>query len=424
MHILFAEDTRSMALPVILFLESKGYRVTHVPDGSSAVDAFQELAPDLVLLDVVMPRMDGIEATRRIKRAGDSRWTPVVLMTSLSEADEIIEGLDAGADDYLIKPIVLGVLEARIRSMQRIAVIQQSLEAILDNVYEGIITIDEKGAIQSYNSAAERIFGYKPHEVQGRNVKCLMPEPFASEHDGYLVRYQKERTPRVIGIGRKVKGRRKNGEVFPMRLAVTEIRDHGAQGYVGVVSDISEEETTRERIEFMALHDPLTGLPNRTQFAEKLNAALDSLAGANGLAVMFVDLDGFKPVNDSLGHDAGDEALKVVAGRLRGHLNAGDFVARIGGDEFVVIARDICDEGAACGIGERLIAAISRPMTVLGDKSAQIGATIGVAIAPVHGMVASELLTAADNAMYAAKRLGKGRCMVAMEALQRVPGRD
>jgi len=406
MKILLAEDSKATALPVIAFLEEAGHGVVHVEDGQAAVDAFAANPPDLVLMDVVMPVMDGIAATRRIKALGGTRWVPVILMTSLSARDEVVAGLQAGADDYLIKPIIFEILHARIQSMQRIATMQDSLFGILDNVYEGILTIDEQGRVQSYNRAAESIFGYTRAEVMGRNVNMLMPAPYAAEHDGYLARYQREGTPRVIGIGRKVRGRRKNGEVFPMRLAVTEVRRGAGRLFIGLVSDISAEEAARERIEFLALHDALTGLPNRAQFTARLEA-LCAQPGEGLHAVLFLDLDGFKPINDTLGHEAGDAALRIAAHRLRHDLAAGDFIARLGGDEFVAICHDIVSADAALAIGNRLLAAVSQPMTLLGNPS-RMGASIGIALLPQHGDTATEILTAADHAMYAAKRGGKG----------------
>ncbi|MFA7269753.1 MAG: diguanylate cyclase [Sterolibacterium sp.] len=410
MRILFADDSKATAAPTIEFLRQRGYRVTYVLDGRAAVEAYQAETPDLVLMDVVMPEMDGIEATRRIKALGGARWIPVMLMTGLTSKEEIVAGLDAGADDYLTKPIVLEVLEARVRSMQRIATIQDSLFGVLDNVYEAILTIDEAGIVKSYNLAAERIFGHTAAEVVGRNVKCLMPSPYADEHDGYLARYVKERTPHVIGIGRKVCGLRKNGDIFPMRLAVTEVRLNKSSQFIGLISDISEEELARQRIEFLALHDPLTTLPNRAHFNDALDAMLKKTDGSMH-AVLFIDLDGFKPINDTLGHEAGDEALKAVASRLRHNTASGDFVARLGGDEFVAIAHGIADPDAGLTIANRLLEAISQPLTLLGTPC-RMGASIGVAIAPQHGTTANDILTAADDAMYAAKRGGKNRCIL------------
>lgn len=253
MNILLADDSKVTALPLIAYLERQGHCVTYVQNGRAAVDSYRESPPDLVLMDVVMPEMDGIEATRRIKALGGARWVPVLIVTSLSTNDEIIAGFDAGADDYLVKPLVSKLLDARIRSMQRITFMQDRLFGILDNINDAIVTIDEAGIVSSYNIAAERIFGYDAAEIIGANVKMLMPSPYAEEHDGYLSRYLRERTPHVIGIGRKVSGRRKSGEVFPMTLSIKELRIHN-DGYqfVGVVRDISESEIARKKAESAA----------------------------------------------------------------------------------------------------------------------------------------------------------------------------
>lgn len=170
----------------------------------------------------------------------------------------------------------------------------------------------------------------------------------------------------------------------------------------------------RERVEFLAWHDALTGLPNRAQF----NARLDALCAAPGdgaHAVLFIDLDGFKPINDTLGHDAGDTALKIAAQRLRHELANDDLVARIGGDEFVVLCPNVANGAAASAIGERLLAAVAQTMN-LGGTSCRMGASIGVAMLPLHGRTPSDILTAADHAMYAAKRAGKAKVVLAASA--------
>lgn len=409
MNILFADDSNTIARPVIEFLERQGYRVTHVRTGREAVAAYQNEMPDLVLMDVVMPDMNGIEATRRIKALGGARWVPVLIMTGLSSQHEIIEGFDAGADDYLVKPIVFEVLAARMRSMQRIAVMQASLFGILDNVFEGIITIDTHGTVQSYNQAAERIFGYSAVEIIGSNISRLMPTSHGDQHDRYLC----EPVNHVLGVVRKVKGRRKNGEVFPMRLAVTEVKRIDGSLFIGLVSDISEEETARQRIEFLAWHDPLTGLPNRAYFNETLDAALKDPLPHAVHALLFIDLDGFKPINDSLGHEAGDEALRIIAGRLRHSLAAEDFVARLGGDEFVALVRNINTADTARSVAQRLLDSIRQPLIVSGMPR-QLSASIGVVLVPQRcSQSVSEALTQADNAMYAAKRAGKSQIVFA-----------
>lgn len=253
MHILLVDDNKSTALPLIEYLKQQGHRVSCVENGRAAVDSYRESPPDLVLMDVVMPEMDGIEATRRIKALGGAHWVPVLMMSSLSAKDEIIAGFEAGADDYLVKPLVFDLLAARIRSMQRIASMQDSLFGILNNVYDAVVTIDEAGIVRSYNKAAERIFGYHSAEVIGANVSMLMPSPYAEEHDGYLARYLRERKSHVIGIGRKLPGRRKNGEIFPLLLSVTEIPTGNGYQFIGVVRDVSEDQKTRRKAEALGL---------------------------------------------------------------------------------------------------------------------------------------------------------------------------
>jgi diguanylate cyclase (GGDEF)-like protein len=191
---------------------------------------------------------------------------------------------------------------------------------------------------------------------------------------------------------------------------VTEIKMARGRRFIGVCSDISQEEADRERIEHLALHDTLTGLPNRANFMERLNALLTESASTIH-ALYFIDLDGFKLVNDNLGHDYGDEVLRIAASRLQNVLAKEDFVARLGGDEYVAIAYDIASIADAPGIGNRLLDIICKPM-VLSGKECHVGASIGVAILPGHGDTASELISAADKAMYAAKRAGKGRVVM------------
>lgn len=410
MHILLADDSRSAAMMVSAHLQSLGHTVTHVMDGLAAVEFFHATPPDLVLMDVVMPEMDGIEATRRIKAASGEHWVPLVIMTALSSPEELVQGLNAGADDYLIKPINLDVLTARIEAMQRIAIVQDSLFGILDSVFNGIITIDAHGIIGTFNKAAESIFGYQAGEVIGKNVKTLMPQPYRDEHDGYLQRYIAEGIPHVIGNGRKVAGRRKDGEVFPMDLAVTELRSAKRNLFIGVIRDITQEEASRAEIERLALHDALTGLPNRAYLNQVLEEMLPSQAQGLG-ALLFIDLDGFKPVNDQLGHEAGDQALCTVAQRLRQCLESTEhFVGRLGGDEFVVALPNLPNEDAAFAVGHRIIAAISQPMFLEGSAQAcLLGASIGLAFIPHNGRTRTEILTAADDAMYEAKRSGKNR---------------
>jgi diguanylate cyclase (GGDEF)-like protein/PAS domain S-box-containing protein len=417
MHILYAEDSRAIAAHITHILTSMGHQVTHVLDGHAALEAYLAKPPDLILMDVVMPEMDGIQATREIKKRAGKRWIPLIIMTSLASESELLAGLEAGADDYLVKPTSVEVLRARIRAMQRIAEMQDTLFGVIDNVYEGIITIDAKGSMIGFNKGAERIFGYDPDEMLGCNVNRLMPSPYRQEHDGYLSRYLSGGEPKVIGKGRKVFGRRKNGETFPMHLTVTEVpNSHRGRLFIGLVRDVSEEEAARAHIEFLATHDTLTGLPNRAKLTHYLDARLDGPESGKG-HLYFIDLDGFKPVNDQLGHEAGDQALIAVASRLKSLLGPDHFVGRLGGDEFVAITTDTHTPQAAGLMAERMIEVISVPIPLLDPPvERRLGASIGIA-GFLKGKKENRtaLLTRADNAMYQAKQQGKGRWVMAAD---------
>src|SRR5574343_397055 len=177
LHILAVDDNRTNLHILRVFLKRLGHEVILAENGEQAVRLFQEQAPDLVLLDIMMPVMDGFEAARRIKAMSEERWTPVIFLSALNRDENLVEGLEAGADDYLTKPINFVVLEAKLRSMQQSLALQQQsfdalrrVQAISDNVGDAIVTSDEKGNIISVNKSTERIFGWSSAELIGQNV--------------------------------------------------------------------------------------------------------------------------------------------------------------------------------------------------------------------------------------------------------------
>jgi diguanylate cyclase (GGDEF)-like protein/PAS domain S-box-containing protein len=285
---------------------------------------------------------------------------------------------------------------------------QNQLQAIIHNAMDGIITINEAGEILGFNPAAEQIFGYAQQDVLNKNLKMLMPEPTRSEHDAYLNRYKETGEANIIGVcGREVVATRKNGEQFPMELSVSEMVLGGLRYFVGIVRDITERKLAEEKIAHLAHYDYLTDLPNRALFVDSLVHCI-AMARRNSFktAVLFLDLDGFKKVNDTLGHDAGDLLLRSVSKRLKATIRASDTVARVGGDEFIFVLNEIGSDENAALMANKIIIALSEPFELKGQQC-HVGGSIGISIYPDASTDTETLIKQADNAMYLAKQSGK-----------------
>ena len=285
---------------------------------------------------------------------------------------------------------------------------QSQLQAIIHNAMDGIITIDETGAILGFNPAAEHIFGYAQQEILGRNVNILMPEPTRSAHDGFILNYIRTGEAKVMGVsGREVAAVRKNGEQFPMEVSISEMVLGELKYFVGIVRDITERKQAEQKIAHLAHYDYLTDLPNRALFLSTLEHSI-RLARRNDdkVAVLFLDLDGFKQINDTLGHEAGDLLLREVAKRLRHIIRESDTVARVGGDEFTFVLNNIeSNEGVAL-VADKIVAALSEPFDLKG-RQCHIGGSIGISVFPDDAGDLGQLVSQADEAMYLAKQSGK-----------------
>ncbi len=277
------------------------------------------------------------------------------------------------------------------------------IRAVTENVFDAIITIDEHGVIESANSAVKKIFDYEVDELVGRNVSILMPEPYRHEHDRYIQKYLITGRGRVMNNRIEVVGQRKDGSTFPMELALSEMKIGNQRYFNAVARDITESKRQTAALEYQALHDALTELPNRTLLSDRIRQGI-LLAQRNqqSLALLVLDLDRFKEINDTLGHQYGDRVLQQVAKRMRDVLRESDTIARLGGDEFaVLLPRATVDQ--ATYIAKKLLAVVDSPFHV-GDQILHIGVSIGITMFPQHGDDEVMLLQRADVAMYVAKR--------------------
>ncbi len=296
----------------------------------------------------------------------------------------------------------------RNRALRTLAAREEHIRKIMDTVADGIITIDQSGTIETLNPAAEKIFGYESSELVGRNVSALMPDEIAGQHDGFLTQYTETGEARIIGSTIEQTGRRKDGTAVPIELAVSVLRIGQRTVYIGAVRDIAERKENENRLRTLATTDPLTKMPNRTLFNERLDKAIET-ASENGskVAVIFIDLDNFKNINDAMGHLTGDRVIRAAGQRLQACVaGAGDTVAHIGGDEFTVILDDIGGEAEARVIAGKMLGALSQPFQAEG-RDLYTSGSLGVAIYPDHANTRSELIRNVDTAAHHAKAEGR-----------------
>gem|GEM_PF-403332 len=319
---------------------------------------------------------------------------------------------------YLTKepePILLGVAhDITARKHAELALQESALhtQAILDNMFDGVITINTKGTIESFNQAASHIFGYPQDEVLGGNITKLMPSHYKTQHENHLKAHEGNLNGQDLNILREVEGQRKDGEVFPMSLSISKILRSGKTTFVGVIRDISQQRRDEEEIYRLAFYDPLTNLPNRRLLYDRLQQAIHTSCRTDQHgALMFLDLDHFKQLNDSLGHDLGDLLLQQVALRLQTCVREGDSVARMGGDEFVVLLEALSiypNEAASQAetIAHKILAFLAQPYN-LHEHTYVITPSIGIVVFLHQKETLDELLKKADVAMYQAKTAGR-----------------
>jgi diguanylate cyclase (GGDEF)-like protein/PAS domain S-box-containing protein len=304
--------------------------------------------------------------------------------------------------------LVSGSIEAMHRLYRRYMKAEQGLKlaaSVFENAIEGVMVTDAAGVILAVNPAFTDITGYTADEAIGQTPRLLRSD---HQEPGFY----RSMWETLVAKGRwqgELWNRRKDGAAYLVLLTINVIKDQDAQSirYVGMFHDVTVQRERDAEIRHLAFHDALTGLPNRALIQDRFDHAL-ARASRDGsrLAAVFVDLDGFKGVNDALGHDIGDLLLQEVARRIKARVRAMDTVARIGGDEFVILLEDVVNEEDCAALAVDVIAAISEPMRLRGCI-ARVGASIGIAMFPRHGSDGAELMKAADSAMYAAKAAGR-----------------
>jgi len=413
-HILIVDDDVFMRITFRDALEKAGFAINMASDGASAIACMKKFPYDLVLLDLLMPGIDGFETCSMVRAINGHEQTPILVITGLNDTESVTRAFDSGATDFITKPINPELLVHRVRcslranqsmtemrsAEDRIKMLREAVGCLPIGI--GITISDIHGKIIYANPAEAEMHGYTAEEIIGKEACQLAPpsqrKPFPPD------------TIREIGLWeRECINVRKNGEEFPVRLSSIAVR-HADGNCIGVVTaceDITSRKDAEDRIRQLAYYDTLTGLPNRLTLLDRLRSSL-ALAHREGrhIGVLFLDLDNFKDVNDTLGHDFGDKLLREVAGRLVVEMRKSDTVARLGGDEFVVVLNSINGQESASDAAQRILATFSKPFVIEG-RQIYSSASIGIANYPYDGHDVESLLKCADAAMYHAK--GEGR---------------
>jgi diguanylate cyclase (GGDEF)-like protein/PAS domain S-box-containing protein len=393
-------------------LRRAGYAVETANDAPEGLRKVSESSFDMVLTDNLMPGMSGIELLKEIRKTTSASELPVIIVSAVSESDQIVAALSLGANDYITKPIDFSVAIARIRTQLARRHADRAMRANQESY--ALAALGAKDGVWDWNLATDEIaysprwkelLGYLPEEIQASKdewFERIHPEDrVAVERE--IARYLEEPAGREFYCEHRLRHRDGIYRWMLCRGGLHKAPEASGKHLIGSLADITTSKS----------YDALTGLPNRLLLIERLTPLIEQCrkSECSNFALLFIDLDGFKLVNDSLGHTAGDHLLKNVAKRLQEGVRAkgrrhSDEVVRFGGDEFVALLTDLERPSQAMAIGERLLERLRAPFSI-DRREIFVAASIGVAMADPRYAEPGEMIRDADTAMYTAKSSGR-----------------
>ncbi|WP_107851528.1 putative bifunctional diguanylate cyclase/phosphodiesterase [Oceanimonas marisflavi] len=442
-RILVVDDKQENLYAMETLLQECGAEVLLASSGNEALSLTLHHDFALILMDVQMPEMDGFETASLIHQDEEVRKTPIIFLTALNrDVRYISQGYQSGAVDYLIKPVDSDMLLSKVRIFlaldryrHELTAMKRQYQLLLNCAGEGILGVSPSGHVQFANEAAAQILGYPDSQLRDRHLHQLLYRPEDEipswEHSPLYMAYQGDQPYRVYdGLLW-----RQDGVPVPAEYTSAPLKDESGRFLGGVIvfQDISLRKQTEQRLLELAQYDPLTGLANRTLFQEFLSLSLSRARRRKGnMAVLLLDLDHFKDINDTLGHDTGDRLLKSVAQRiqysvqpvrdgeteqearllksvaqrLQHNLRRSDLVARLGGDEFAIILDEISQPEDAAVVAQKVLRSLAAPHQ-LEQYQVYVSPSIGIATYPACSAESETLLKAADTALYQAKAMGR-----------------
>lgn len=415
--VLVVDDDPTLRMLVRATLEKAGFQVEDAEDGEAALIKFIKHQPAVILMDVEMPKLNGYDACRRIREDAIGAHVPILMVTGLEDVDSVNRAYSAGATDFLPKPINWPLLSHRVRYVLRASRTYEELRAseaknnaLLNAMPDTLFVIRRDGTIVNYLAGSEDATMPEPRGDQ-LSISEYLPTNIAIEWSKLIQSVMKEGKPQQyeFSLGDDPEKNHYELQMVPYLNDLT----------LAIIREITDRKRAEERIHRLAYFDTLTGLPNRQLFQQQLSTAIERAKESNlKVAALYVDLDNFKRINDTLGHSFGDVVLKTIAKRLDSCIRADDRVirpdsegetvrlARLGGDEFVAILQDLENEADAAAVADRIRSELTRPVEHMGHEFV-VTSSIGVSVYPEDGSDIDTLMKNADVAMYQAKSAGR-----------------
>ena len=441
-NVLLVDDDEVNLLLTSIALRERGFAITEATSGEQALAALADVLPDVVVLDALMPGLDGFQTCRALRVLPGCESLPVLMLTGLDDDASITRAYEAGATDFFVKSTQWSLLAGRLRYLLRAARVRAELERSKSRLARAqdlarMGSFDWKrghgGPVFSVEGL--RVFGLGPNDVLAfRQLLRMLPEDDRSGLVAVLHEVIRHSTVLATDIPATLRdGRQRIVHVE----AEPEFNEHGNLiGYSGIVQDVTDRRLAEDKIRHLANFDTLTGLPNRRQLIWRAERALEHGRRLNHqVALLLIDLDRFKVINDTLGHGAGDELLMEVARRLRSCVRHSDqvmestiesmgsrshrtleAVGRLGGDEFVALLPEVVDERDAERVAGRILDLMREPIFV-GGQECFVTASVGIALYPRDGTSVADLMRNSDVAMYSVKSAGRNSASLYHPAL-------
>ncbi len=434
--VMVIDDDPMARMIMVESLHEADFNVIEASDGHEGLALFNEYKPQLILVDLQMPGMDGYTFCKSLRAIPDGQDIPIVVVTGMNDVDSIERAYDCGATDFISKPIKWVIFRHRIQYILRSSKMMLSAQQNSNLLAEaqrvaklGNWTWDMENEELFVSEESYRIFGV-PRVAPSVFHKLLLGSVHVDDKKAFDMAVQKAVDGETADISFKACLPNGQEKTILMHLDSSSEQESSHYRIFGTIQDISEQRRAEESIRQLAYYDSITGLPNRDLFKEHLSMALHH-AGRNNekLAVMFLDLDKFKRVNDSLGHEAGDKLLKIISERLQDSVRSSDVaardvgemgasLARLGGDEFTVMLSGLHDIKHVERVARRILDRIAEPMMLSGNR-VTVSSSIGIAIFPEDGEDISSLLKNADAAMYEVKSKGRNGICFYDDALRK-----